>query len=89
VPEYVRGHLVEDASGAQFYVYEFRLHGGLLDRLLGTRTFKLEGGERVELVDENTFALISTGESLCRVRMTPFHSEQHMLYFLCTKGFFD
>ena len=45
MPVYVRSHLVEDASGAQFYVYEFRLHGGLLGRLLGRCTFKLESGE--------------------------------------------
>ena len=30
MPVYVRSHLVEDASGAQFYVYEFRFTAAYL-----------------------------------------------------------
>ena len=64
---YIRSHLVEDASGAQFQLHEFRAKRPLLSRVLGRRTFHLEAGECVKVVDDNTFALVSTGEAFCRV----------------------
>lgn len=55
--------LVEDSSGARFYVHEYR----------GRRTFVrmkrfvLDTGEAVHAVDPDTFEISSTGERLRRV----------------------
>ena len=55
--------LVEDASGARFYVHEYR----------GRRTFRsvrrymLDTGEQVRRIDANCFAIVATGETLIRV----------------------
>lgn len=58
------GHvLVEDASGARFYVHEYR----------GRRTFfrarryMLDTGESVRRIDSRTFEITTTGERLMRV----------------------
>ena len=58
------GHiLVEDASGARFYVHEYR----------GRRTFfrasryMLDTGEPVRRIDSKTFEIMTTGEQLTRV----------------------
>jgi hypothetical protein len=64
----MRSILVEDASGAQFILYEF-VDGGPIMSLLfrEEKRFQLDTGELAERVDENTFAVISTGERLMRV----------------------
>jgi hypothetical protein len=55
--------LVEDASGARFWVHEYR----------GRRTFLrvnryiLDTGEPVRRIDANSFAIVATGETLVRV----------------------
>ena len=55
--------LVEDSSGARFYVHEYR----------GRRTFLrmkryvLDTGEAVRVVDAGTFEISTTGERLRRV----------------------
>jgi len=54
---------VEDASGAQFELHEFVVRRWIRR----ARLFKLDTGEPVRLVDENSFALVSTGEPLMRV----------------------
>lgn len=61
--EYLRSILVEDSSGAQFVVYEFKRR-----RFLGTENlFKLDTGEALEVIDDNTFQILQTGERLVRV----------------------
>jgi len=55
--------LVEDSSGARFYVHEYR----------GRRTFLrmkryvLDTGEAVHVIDADTFEISTTGERLRRV----------------------
>jgi len=61
--KYVRSIPVEDASGAQFELHEFVVRRWIRR----ARLFKLDTGEPVRLVDENSFALVSTGEPLMRV----------------------
>ena len=62
--KFVRSIPVEDASGCRFKVHEFEWWT-LLRRM---RRFELDTtGERVDYVDENTFAIAVTGERLCRV----------------------
>lgn len=62
VDQYSGRILVEDASGARFYVHEYR----------GRRTFLrmkryvLDTGEAVRAVDDNTFEIATTGERLTR-----------------------
>jgi hypothetical protein len=55
--------LVEDGSGARFYVHEY--HGRRT--FLRVRRYMLDTGEQVNRVDRNTFAIVSTGERLTRV----------------------
>ena len=65
--KYVRSIRVEDASGAQFELHEFVAPG----RIWTGRLFELDTGEPARLVDENTFALVKTGEHLVRVAEVP------------------
>lgn len=61
--EYLRSIRVEDASGAQFVAYEFSRR-----RLLRTESrFELDTGEALQIIDDNTFEVIRTGECLVRV----------------------
>jgi hypothetical protein len=55
--------LVEDGSGARFYVHEY--HGRRT--FLRVRRYILDTGEPVNRVDGDTFAIASTGERLTRV----------------------
>jgi hypothetical protein len=55
--------LVEDGSGARFYVHEYRGRR----TFLRVRRYMLDTGEQVNRVDRNTFAIVSTGERLTRV----------------------
>jgi hypothetical protein len=55
--------LVEDASGARFWVHEYR---GRRTFLRVTR-YMLDTGEPVRCVDARSFAIIATGETLVRV----------------------
>ena len=58
------GHiLVEDASGARFYVHEYRGRR----TLLRTRRYMLDTGESVRRVDARSFIIEKTGETLVRV----------------------
>jgi hypothetical protein len=59
--------LVEDASGAQFMLYEFAERGPVMSLFREVSRFELETGERAERVDDNTFAVVRTGERLVRV----------------------
>jgi hypothetical protein len=64
----MRSVLVEDASGAQFILYEFVEPGPLMSLFREQSRFQLDTGEDAQWVDENTFAVFSTGERLARVR---------------------
>ena len=55
--------LVEDASGARFYVHEYRGR----KTFLRVRRFMLDTGEPVRRVDRRTFEIVTTGEPLKRV----------------------
>ena len=58
------GHiLVEDASGARFYVHEY--HGRRT--FFRTQRYMLDTGEPVRRVDARTFVIEKTGETLLRV----------------------
>jgi hypothetical protein len=58
------GHiLVEDASGARFYVHEY--HGRRT--FFRTRRYMLDTGEPVRRVDARTFMIEKTGETLVQV----------------------
>ena len=58
------GHiLVEDASGARFYVHEY--HGRWT--FLRARRYMLDTGEPVRRLDADTFVIEKTGERLVRV----------------------
>ena len=56
---------VEDASGAQFEMYELVERRGLFVR---NRRFQLDTGEAAEMVDDNSFAITRTGERFVRVQ---------------------
>lgn len=62
--KYVGRILVEDASGCRFEVHEYSKRSLLAD----VRTFTLDTGEVVSLVDANAFLIRATGELLVRVR---------------------
>jgi hypothetical protein len=64
---YLRSIVVEDASGAQFILYEFAERGPLMSLFRQASRFELEPGEVALWVDENTFVVRSTGETLMRV----------------------
>ena len=55
--------LVEDASGARFYVHEYRGR----KTLLPVRRYMLDTGEPIRRVDRETFEITTTGERLQRV----------------------
>lgn len=55
--------LVEDATGARFYVHEYRGRR----TFLRVRRYMLDTGEPVRRIDRSTFAIIATGERLARV----------------------
>jgi hypothetical protein len=55
--------LVEDASGARFYVHEYRGRR----TFLRVRRYMLDTGEEVRRVDGETFVITGTGERLVRV----------------------
>lgn len=55
--------LVEDASGARFYVHEYRGRRSFLP----TKRYILDTGEQVRRVDLHSFEVIGTGERLMRV----------------------
>lgn len=61
--KYLRSIRVEDASGAQFELHELVDRGWIRTR----RIFELDTGERALRVDDNTFALVSTGERFVRI----------------------
>ncbi len=62
--KYVGRILVEDASGCRFEVHEFSKRSLFAD----VRSFTLDTGEVLSLVDANTFLIRTTGERLVRVR---------------------
>ena len=55
--------LVEDATGARFYVHEYRGRRTFLP----VRRYMLDTGEPVRRVDGTCFAIVATGEKLIRV----------------------
>jgi len=55
--------LVEDASGARFYVHEYRRRRIVLP----VRRHVLDTCEKVRQVDRHTFEIVHTGERLVRV----------------------
>ena len=55
--------LVEDACGSRFYVHEYRGRR----TFVRTRRYMLDTGEAVRAVDERTFIIEKTGETLSRV----------------------
>jgi hypothetical protein len=55
--------LVEDASGARFYVHEYRGRRTLIP----VKRHILDTGEHVRRVDRRTFEIMQTGELLVRV----------------------
>jgi hypothetical protein len=55
--------LVEDASGARFFVHEYRGRRTLFQ----TRRYMLDTGEPVRRVDARSFIIEKTGETLVRV----------------------
>jgi hypothetical protein len=61
--EYAATHVVEDASGARFQLYEYR--GSRF--FLRVRKFVLDTGEPVERVDFDNYVIAKTGETLVRV----------------------
>ena len=54
--------LVEDASGARFYVHEYRGRRTLMP----SRRYVLDTGEPVRRVDRHSFVIVATGERLTR-----------------------
>ena len=61
--QFLRSIPVRDANGDELTIYEFHERRFLRK----VRRMKLCTGEQVEAVDENTFALVTTGEKLTRV----------------------
>ena len=55
--------LVEDASGARFYVHEYR--GRRM--VLPVKRYMLDTGEQVRRIDGKSFEIVATGERLMRV----------------------
>ena len=62
--KYVGRILVEDASGCRFEVHEYSKRSLFVD----VRSFALDTGEVLSLVDPDTFLIRTTGEFLVRVR---------------------
>jgi hypothetical protein len=67
VGKFVRSIPVEDASGAQFKLHEYRINRRVFGFMRQVRCFVLDTGEMIEPVDASTFALIGTGETFCLV----------------------
>ena len=63
VESYTGRILVEDASGARFYVHEYRGRR----TFLRVRRYMLDTGEPVRRIDGKCFAIVATGETLMRV----------------------
>jgi len=63
VESYSGRMLVEDASGARFYVHEYSGRR----TFLRVRRYMLDTGEPVRRVDAKSFAIVATGERLLRV----------------------
>jgi hypothetical protein len=61
--EYAATHVVEDASGARFRLYEYR--GSRF--LRPVRKFMLDTGEPVKRVDFDHYVIAASGEPLMRV----------------------
>lgn len=61
--QYAATHVVEDASGARFQLYEFRA----LRFFKRVRTFALDTGEPVVRIDCDNYVIRATGETLVRV----------------------
>ena len=55
--------LVEDATGARFYVHEYRGRR----TFLRVRRYMLDTGETVRRVSPHAFVIVATGERLTRV----------------------
>lgn len=55
--------LVEDATGARFYVHEYRGRR----TFLRVRRYMLDTGETVRRVSPDAFVIVATGERLTRV----------------------
>ena len=55
--------LVEDASGARFYVHEYR--GRRM--VLPVKRYMLDTGVQVRRIDGKSFEIVATGERLIRV----------------------
>jgi hypothetical protein len=55
--------LVEDATGARYYVHEYRGRR----TFLRVRRYMLDTGEPVRRVDRHTFVIDATGEKLTHV----------------------
>jgi hypothetical protein len=55
--------LVEDASGARFFVHEYRGRR----TFLRTNRYMLDTGEPVRRDDAHSFSIVATGEKLMRV----------------------
>ena len=60
--QYVGCIPVEDASGCRFEIYEFKIRR----HLSRASCFILDTGQRANMVDENTFEIAATGETLVR-----------------------
>jgi hypothetical protein len=63
VESYLGRILVEDATGARFYVHEYRGRR----TFLRVRRYMLDTGEPVRRVDAHSFVIEATGEKLTRV----------------------
>ena len=66
----VRAVRVRDANGDELTLYEYRPAGSYLTMALnrGAPTrFALDTGEEAQRVDEDTFAIVATGERLTRI----------------------
>jgi len=61
--EYAATHVVEDASGARFQLYEYRGHSFLRT----VRKFVLDTGDAVKRVDFDHYVIAASGEPLMRV----------------------
>lgn len=61
--KYVRSIRVEDASGARFEMHEYRSDSFMMRG----RRFQLDTGESAQLMNDNTFKLVLTGEILVRI----------------------
>ena len=55
--------LVEDATGARYYVHEYQGRR----TFLRVRRYMLDTGEQVRRIDPRSFEIIATGERLIRV----------------------